>query len=186
MDYKRGGTLRELIRQQKSLVEPLCKLLARQMLTGLIHMHEMDIIHRDINPQNIFLEKKTSSPDNMKISIGDFGFAMSLGKKQNEWRCGTPSYMAPEVISRALYTTKSDVYSMGCLLYIMLTGDHLYNGFSQRETILMNMKGNFKKNLEKLQTTISPLMMNFMLSILEVDHTKRLSSKEAFSHPWLN
>jgi serine/threonine protein kinase len=133
LDYKRGGSIKDLVKKQgKGLSEKECKYYISQVLEGLAAIQEQGIIHRDLTPQNLFLDFSGKKGSKLpSVSIGDFGLSFYMDIYNPEkLRCGTPSYMAPEVIQSTKYSMKSDVYTLGCTLFFMITGSHLYRGVS--------------------------------------------------------
>lgn len=89
-------------------------------------MHDQNVVHRDLKPENLLLTKKFSN----EIKIADFGLAHIL-KDQNEklyLACGSPGYVAPEVLNNLGYGTASDVFSAGVIFYVMLTGRPVFSG----------------------------------------------------------
>ncbi len=100
-------------------------------------MHELDVIHRDLKPENIIFK---SSKD-IDIGVVDLGFA-TLEKDYDKLfkRCGTPGYVAPEILNDHPYNCKVDVYSCGIIFYIILTGKIPFYGSSYKEIVYKNMR----------------------------------------------
>lgn len=97
-------------------------------------MHKKNIVHRDIKPENILLESK--DPDNIVIKITDFGFAKCYDPQEGEGMddvLGSPLYMAPEIVKKLKYDTKVDIWSLGILAYIILSGKPPFHGKSKDE-----------------------------------------------------
>ncbi len=128
MEFLNGQPLSELI-LRGAMPSFRAVDIARQMASALARAHELDVIHRDIKPDNVFLLEKHGGGDFVKIL--DFG----LAKMKGEIRLtasgavfGTPEYMAPEQARGAPLTGKADLYALGCVLYEMLTGDPPFDG----------------------------------------------------------
>ena len=100
------------------------------ILNGLKYLHQsMNIIHRDLKLDNIFLN------EDFEVKIGDFGLATKLNFVQRfkKVACGTPNYQAPEIIQNKKYTYAVDIWSLGCILYTLLTGKLAFDGKSVRQ-----------------------------------------------------
>ena len=108
----------------QKILEYEAKIIFQQIVEAVDYLHDINIIHRDLKMQNILINEK------FEIKLIDFGFANFYNKKKKfNVYCGTPSYMAPELACRIPYDGKaSDVWSLGVLLYIMLTGDFPFKG----------------------------------------------------------
>ena len=114
------------------------------ILEGLEHLHNNRILHRDIKPQNILIHN-----DNIKIS--DFGFAESFEKSELITTfCGSQLYMAPEILKDRKYSSESDIWSLGVLLYELLTKEHPYYCDTKKELWDMAKKSNFTINFNKI------------------------------------
>lgn len=110
----------------------------KQMMKALVHLESKDLIHRDIKPENILfqdLQLKT-------IALVDFGF-MTRAKEYNGLftRCGTPGYVAPEVLADKPYTTKIDVFSTGLLFFLLITKQNPFHDKSYTKLIQKNKSG---------------------------------------------
>lgn len=100
-------------------------MIMEQLILALDFMHKKNVIHRDIKPDNILVVDKS----NMQVCIADLGF--SCGLDENELiqkKCGTPGYVAPEVLKGKISSKKSDIYSLGSLFYNLLAGQMLFGG----------------------------------------------------------
>jgi serine/threonine-protein kinase len=126
MDYVRGATLREIL-DEGALAVPRAAEIMKQILSGLAHAHELEIIHRDIKPANIMVGDQVGLGETVKIL--DFGLARLRGSPGGLTvgiAVGTPSYMAPEQIVGGAVDARTDLYSCGILLFEMLTGEKPY------------------------------------------------------------
>ena len=122
MEYVDGEDLSSLVRRIGRLPQDKAIEIARQICAGLAAAHERGVVHRDLKPANIMLDGAG------KARITDFGLAGIAATIQGaEIRAGTPAYMAPEQLSGKEVTTKSDIYSLGLVMYEMLTGRRAYD-----------------------------------------------------------
>ncbi|KAK4813285.1 hypothetical protein QYF61_020864 [Mycteria americana] len=126
MEYCNGGDLADYLHTMRTLSEDTIRLFLQQIAGAMKMLHSKGIIHRDLKPQNILLSYtggRKSNPNNIRIKIADFGFARYL---QNNMMaatlCGSPMYMAPEVIMSQHYDAKADLWSIGTIIYQCLTG----------------------------------------------------------------
>jgi serine/threonine-protein kinase len=126
MDYVRGATLREILDEGPLTVARAAEI-TKQVLSGLAHAHELDIVHRDIKPANIMVGDQAGLGESVKIL--DFGLARLRGAPGGLTvgiAVGTPSYMAPEQIINDNVDARTDLYACGVLLFEMLTGGKPY------------------------------------------------------------
>lgn len=171
LQYCAGGDLQKFIRKTTRLSESVTRKFLVQLAAGLGFLHEKNIIHRDIKSQNILLSVASSDA---QLKIADFGFAKHLEEAAMAHSvCGTPLYMAPEVFDRREYDSKVDIWSMGCVVYEMLTGYPPFRGSNPHE-LFKNIRD--AKSLDVPQdVAISEDMMKLLRNTLERDPAKRSS-----------
>ena len=117
MPFVRGGELYKIVKSQKRLQEPMVKFYAAQMVLALGYLHSKDIVHRDLKLENVLIDQDGY------IQIIDFGLARMLGKSQAAFTmCGTPEYLAPEIINDAGYDKGVDWWALGVMIYEMVIG----------------------------------------------------------------
>lgn len=128
MGYMPGGSLKEMLQKEGALPEEKALAVLKQVSDGLSYAHRKGIIHRDLKPGNILFD------EDGEARISDLGFAKALyadssvSLSVSGGMVGTPAYMAPEVWRSGQATERSDIYSLGCILYEILTGDVLFEG----------------------------------------------------------
>ena len=115
MDYIEGGELFSLLRKSQRFPTPVAKFYAAEVFLAIEYLHSLDIIYRDLKPENILLDK------NGHIKLTDFGFAKEV-QDVTYTLCGTPDYIAPEVVATKPYNKSVDWWSFGILIFEMLTG----------------------------------------------------------------
>ena len=119
-ELMKGGELFDRIASKVSYNEDEARNVTRTLLTVLAFCHSKQVAHRDLKPQNLLLTSQSSDID---IKVADFGFAKKLTQEGHfRTQCGTPEYVAPEILNGVPYDTKSDMWSMGCILYALLGG----------------------------------------------------------------
>jgi eukaryotic-like serine/threonine-protein kinase len=124
MEYLPGITLRELMREHRRLSVPQTITIMDAVLSGLAAAHRAGIVHRDVKPENVLLA------EDGRIKIGDFGLARATtaNTASGQMLMGTIAYLAPELVTRGTADARSDIYSLGILLYEMLVGEQPYKG----------------------------------------------------------
>ena len=124
MEYLPGITLRELLREQRRLTVPQTVTIMDAILSGLSAAHRAGIVHRDVKPENVLLA------EDGRIKIGDFGLARATtaNTATGAQLLGTIAYLAPELVTRGMADARSDIYSLGIMLYEMLVGEQPYKG----------------------------------------------------------
>jgi hypothetical protein len=170
MEYVDGEDLASVVRRIGRLSPDKATEIARQICAGLAAAHERGVIHRDLKPANVMLDGAG------KIRITDFGLA-SLATSVNgaEARAGTPAYMAPEQMAGREVTTKSDIYSLGLILYEILTGKRAFEAATLPELMKLRESGTIT-NPSTLVRDLDPLIERVILRCLEIEPEKRPTS----------
>ena len=153
------------------------------MLLAIDFMHNVGIVPRDIKLDNILINRIEGGEYNVKI--GDFGLAMKLpsdGTPVYEI-CGTPGYIAPEVLRNQGYREKCDIFSIGAVFFIMLTGKYLWDEKPNQNMMKINRACDLDKAKQRLNK-VSPRARDLVLKMLEIEVDKRCDAKEALSHDW--
>lgn len=172
-----GGELYDRILQMKKFTEKDVANICIQILRGLNYMHKKNIAHRDIKPENILLASK--DVDNMDIKITDFGFAKCYDPVEGGLTetLGSPLYMAPEIIKKLPYDCSVDIWALGVLTYIMLSGRPPFKGKSKDDVFVeittknINYAGDAWKHISKEAK-------NFIRRMLIRDYKQRSSAED--------
>jgi hypothetical protein len=167
MEYVDGEDLASVVRRIGRLSPDKAIEVARQICAGLAAAHERGVVHRDLKPANIMLDGAG------KIRITDFGLAGIAASIQGaDIRAGTPAYMAPEQLAGKEVTTKSDIYSVGLILYEILTGKRAFEASTLPELIKLREGGTIT-HPSTLVRDLDPLIERVILRCLESDPAKR-------------
>ena len=170
MEYVDGEDLASVVRRIGRLSPDKATEIARQICAGLAAAHERGVIHRDLKPANVMLDGAG------KIRITDFGLASIAASIQGaEVRAGTPAYMAPEQLAGREVSTKSDIYSLGLILYEILTGKRAFEASTLPELMKQREQGTIS-NPSTLVRDLDPLIERVILRCLENDPEKRPAS----------
>jgi len=170
MEFVDGEDIASLMRRIGRLPADKALEIARQVCAGLAAAHEHGIIHRDLKPANIMLDGRG------RARITDFGLAgLSTEMKGEDARAGTPAYMSPEQFSGGEITAKSDLYSLGLVMYEIFTGKKLYEAATYDEMARLREKSAPTAPSTHLKE-IDPLVERVMLRCLEKDPAKRPAS----------
>lgn len=175
MDYYEYGDLSNFLKKQP-LKEKFTRKYMKQLSKGLKYLLDNNILHRDLKPQNILISK------NYDIKITDFGFATYYTKDTIiNTLCGSPMYMAPEIITKNGYNYKSDLWSVGIILYEMLHG---YTPFNVQNFIEL-IKEIKKKNII-IKVDVSEECKELIYSLCKTNPNERIGWNEFFDHRWFD
>jgi len=172
MEYVHGEDLKTMIRMSGSLSLGMLLGVGKQICDGLAEAHNLGVVHRDLKPQNIMIDK------NGDAKIMDFGIARSVREKGitgPSVLIGTPQYMSPEQAEGREVDHRSDIYSLGVILYEMATSRVPFEGETAL-SIAMKHKGEIPKNPKQLNPHIPDDLSGVILKCLEKDRSKRYQS----------
>ena len=198
MEYINGGNLFSYVKKRRKLSEKVAKFLFRQIILGIKHIHSQLIVHRDIKLENILIDM------NNNVKICDFGIGIILTSEDQDLHshCGTPMYIAPEIIlstkDKGYKGFPVDIWSAGIALYIMLSGklpfnldDDFQDDFDEYNN--NNIKEKNKKlkyeivhNEPKYIEKISEEARNLLNGLLNKNPLKRLTCDQILNHPWFS
>merc|ERR1739848_667364 len=137
-----GGDLFNRIGSRNAYTESDARDLCRKMLESLRYCHENSVAHCDMKPKNLLL---VSGDDDVCIKLADFGFATRVYAPESLTKqCGTPFFVAPEILMRSPYDQKSDMWSCGVIMFLLLGGDLPFMGCSLKELFRSIVLGNYE------------------------------------------
>nr|3THB_A Chain A, Serine/threonine-protein kinase PLK1 [Homo sapiens]8X72_A Chain A, Serine/threonine-protein kinase PLK1 [Homo sapiens] len=169
LELCRRRSLLELHKRRKALTEPEARYYLRQIVLGCQYLHRNRVIHRDLKLGNLFLN------EDLEVKIGDFGLATKVeyDGERKKVLCGTPNYIAPEVLSKKGHSFEVDVWSIGCIMYTLLVGKPPFETSCLKETYLR-----IKKNEYSIPKHINPVAASLIQKMLQTDPTARPTINE--------
>ena len=172
LEYASRGELFDYVVSNNHLEEDEAMNFFRQIIYGLEYLHSLGICHRDLKPENILLD------DKLRIKIADFGFARFTKTNTAETSCGSPHYVAPEVIGGDVYDGRAaDIWSCGVILYAMLTGNLPFDDPSIRALLGKVRKAQF------VMPSVSQPFQDLLSRMLQKDPNQRIKLREIKTHP---
>ncbi|XP_066902061.1 death-associated protein kinase related isoform X1 [Halyomorpha halys] len=183
LELAAGGELQRVVDVQDGLEEMEAVTVMRQVLEALVFLHDHNIAHLDLKPQNMLLTRDYPDTD---IILCDFGISRVIqdGIEVREI-LGTPDYVAPEVLSYEPISLSTDIWSVGVLAYVLLTGYSPFAGSNKQETFC-NISQCALTFPDELFSGVSSSAIHFIQSTLVVDPRCRLTALECLSHPWMS
>jgi calcium/calmodulin-dependent protein kinase I len=177
-----GGELFDRIVAKSYYNEKEARDVCKILFQAIGHCHHNAVAHRDLKPENLLLRSETNDSE---IKIADFGFAKKvLTPNSLTTQCGTPGYVAPEILEGVAYDTKSDMWSLGVIVYILLGGYPPFIEQNQRELFRKIRKGHYEFH-EEYWGSVSADAKDLISCLLTVSPSKRLSADEALRHKWM-
>ena len=186
LEYLEGEQLHDMLRGKVTLSSQQTRAVMRNLLRGLSHLSRHRVIHRDLKPENIMFRK----PGEMDLAICDFGLATYADEPEYLFvRCGTPGFVAPEIINIKDMSTKSepisDVFSAGVIFHHLLFGCSVFEGKKYNEILAQNRASSFDFNRQPY-LSLPESTFDLLTSMLERDPAKRPSADSALNHDYFN
>ena len=180
-----GGELYDHILKVRRLTERQAADVIKQLLLAVNYMHAQDIAHRDLKPENILLApEETEEPGKLNLKLTDFGFACFCRPERGLSQVlGSPLYMAPEIVREEQYDKSVDIWSIGVIAHILLSGCPPFFGRTKRDiyrAIVSDIP-----SFGKARSSLSPEAVQFVLSCLAKDPARRMTSEQLLNHAWL-
>ncbi|RHY90190.1 hypothetical protein DYB37_006171 [Aphanomyces astaci] len=180
-DLLEGGELFDRIIEKEFYSEKEARDLVKILLTAIQYMHSLNIVHRDLKPENILLQSLT---DDTSIKLADFGFAKSDIHGTMTAKCGSPSYIAPEILSQPQYGRAVDIWSAGVITYILLCGYPPFQGATDAELFANIQRGQFEFDAPYWDD-VSAVAKAFVSSMLVLNPAERATADALLQHPWI-
>ncbi|GIZ02308.1 hypothetical protein CEXT_432291 [Caerostris extrusa] len=181
MEKLKGDMLEMILSSEKGrLSERITKFLIYQILMALKHLHLKCIVHCDLKPENVLLSSDSDFP---QVKLCDFGFARIIGEKSfRRSVVGTPAYLAPEVLKNKGYNRSLDMWSVGVIVYVSLSGTFPFNEEEDINDQIQNAAFMYPPNPWK---EISTPAIDLISNLLQVKTRKRFTVDKSLSHNWL-
>nr|CAD2161554.1 unnamed protein product [Meloidogyne enterolobii] len=181
MEKLKGDMLEMILSSEKGrLSERITQFLVHQILIALQYLHSQNIVHCDLKPENILL---TSDSDFPQVKLCDFGFARIIGERSfRRSVVGTPAYLAPEVLRNKGFNRSLDMWSVGVIVYVSLSGTFPFNEDEDINDQIQNAEFMYPPNPWK---EVSAEAIEFISSLLQVKMSKRLTVSKSLAHIWL-
>jgi len=184
MEYCYGGDLFSYLENRHfRLTEKRASTIIHQMATAVYYMHSFGVVHRDLKPENVLM---ASSDEDSDIRILDFGLSKILGPYEKcDEPYGTLTYCAPEIIVDEPYSKPVDLWSLGVMTYLMVSGKLPFNSEDENEIArqVVYDEPNYTRN--PIWKTISAECLDFIKRLLDKDQNKRMTIKEVLEHKWI-
>ncbi|XP_023681935.2 hormonally up-regulated neu tumor-associated kinase homolog A-like [Paramormyrops kingsleyae] len=181
MELCMGGNLLERLLERERLEEAEVQKYIRQLVMAVEHLHSSGVVHRDLKVENLLLD------ENSNIKVTDFGLSSCARRRGTgdllSTQCGSPAYCAPELISQKKYGPKVDVWSIGVIMYTLLTGalPFTMEPFNLRQ-LWQKM---VQRQMNPLPQKLSPGAAGLLRNLLEPDPARRPSIRQVMADPWL-
>ncbi|KAK5605102.1 hypothetical protein CRENBAI_026524 [Crenichthys baileyi] len=184
MELVSGGDLFEAISDKGKFSEAEAGVMVLDVSEALNYIHCRSIVHRDLKPENLLIEKVTAGIGRLKL--GDFGLAMIVTEPVFTI-CGTPTYVAPEILCETGYGVAVDVWALGVILYILLCGFAPFRSRDRDQEELFKLIKQAELHFPSpYWDSISEEAKGLVRSLLEPDPTVRLTAEQTFQHHWVN
>lgn len=183
MEYIEGGELFErIVDEDYQLTEVDTMVFVRQICDGILFMHQMRVLHLDLKPENILCVNSTGH----LVKIIDFGLARRYNPNEKlKVNFGTPEFLSPEVVNYDQISDKTDMWSLGVITYMLLSGLSPFLGDDDTETLNNVLSSNWYFDEETFEA-VSDEAKDFVSNLIVKEQGARMSAAQCLAHPWLN
>lgn len=182
MDLVTGGELFDRIVARGSYTEKDASYCCQEILIAVGYLHDIGIVHRDLKPENLLYQ---TAEEDAKLMISDFGLSKMEDTDTMATACGTPGYVAPEVLRGKQYGKAVDCWSIGVIAYILLCGYPPFYDENDATLFAQIMRGEYEFD-SPYWDDISDSAKDFVQHLMTVDPDTRYSCQQALDHPWIS
>lgn len=183
MELVKGGDLFDAITQSVKFSEKEAALMIKDLTSALFYMHSRRVVHRDMKPENLLVQRNKDG--SMTLKLADFGLAMDV-RSPIFTVCGTPTYVAPEILSEIGYGLEIDMWAIGVIAYILLCGFPPFRSPDRNQTELFEfIKAGEYEFLSPYWDKISRSAKDLIENLLIVEKRKRYTAIDVLCHPWI-
>eukprot|EP00727_Mastigamoeba_balamuthi_P000092 m51a1_g1008 putative myosin light chain (415) ;mRNA; f:593414-595412 len=181
MDHVDGMELLSVIGRHGGQEEGAAKRVFAQMAQAVDYLHSMGVAHRDLKPENVLISGDIDAPT---VKLVDFGLSRDCCQNGMLTMCGSPSYVAPEVLQCQPYTVQCDMWSLGVILFALLSGQLPFTADTEEQLFAAVAKGTF--DMAGAQWSgVSKAAQDLVRGLLVVDPARRMTSSQCLAHKWL-
>ncbi|XP_070347122.1 serine/threonine-protein kinase 33 isoform X3 [Equus asinus] len=190
MELCEDGELKEILDRKGHFSENETRWIIQSLASAIAYLHNKDIVHRDLKLENIMVKSSfidANDEMNLNIKVTDFGLAVKKqgrGEAMLQSTCGTPIYMAPEVINAHDYSQQCDIWSIGVIMYILLCGEPPFLASSEEKLFELIRKGELHFE-DPVWDSISDCAKSVLKQLMKIDPAHRITAKELLDNQWL-
>uniref|UniRef100_A0A8C6VD40 Serine/threonine kinase 33 n=1 Tax=Naja naja TaxID=35670 RepID=A0A8C6VD40_NAJNA len=190
MELCEDGELKEILQRKGQFSESETRHIIQSLASAIAYLHKKDIVHRDLKLENILVKSSDIDEENemkLNIKVTDFGLAVQkMGGSESMFQstCGTPIYMAPEVIFAHDYSQQCDVWSIGVIMYMLLSGEPPFMASSEEKLFEVIKKGDLHFK-QPIWQTVNKAAKNILRLLLKVDPAHRITANELLDCQWI-
>uniref|UniRef100_A0AAR2JKT5 Protein kinase domain-containing protein n=1 Tax=Pygocentrus nattereri TaxID=42514 RepID=A0AAR2JKT5_PYGNA len=177
-----GGELLDRILERGSYTEKDASRVIKQVLEAVQYLHQLGIVHRDLKPENLLYETPL---EDSKIVISDFGLSKMEDQGALSTACGTPAYVAPELLQQKTYGKEVDLWALGVISFILLCGYPPFYDENDSQLYKQIVKADFEFD-SPYWDDISHSAKDFIVHLLQKDPERRFNCEQALQHPWIS
>ncbi|XP_047373573.1 serine/threonine-protein kinase 33 isoform X2 [Sciurus carolinensis] len=190
MELCEDGELKKILDRKGHFSENETRWIIQSLASAIAYLHNKDIVHRDLKLENILVKSSfidANNEMNLNIKVTDFGLAVKKhgrGEAMMQTTCGTPIYMAPEVINAHDYSQQCDIWSIGVIMYYLLCGEAPFLANSEEKLFELIKKGELYFE-DPVWNSVSDCAKSALKQLLKVDPAHRITAKELLDNQWL-
>ncbi|KAG1690851.1 hypothetical protein DVH05_027453 [Phytophthora capsici] len=182
MEEMSGGELFDRIVEKEKYSEKEASCVVKKLADALLYCHQKGIVHRDLKPENLLYQ---STDEDAEIKIADFGLAKLIkGDSLMQTACGTPGYVAPEILEGRPYGAEVDLWSLGVIAYILLCGFPPFYD-ENNAALFQSIKSGVYDYPSPYWDCVSDSAKDLISRLLVVDPKKRFNAQQVLDHPWV-